>query len=185
MRDPPPAPTPAPLENAGIPMIAPPWTEYERRALPGLVELYDGKPSGPRDPEGWSAHTRHRSNPIRASNVAAPDDLVGQALPRTRFATVDGGEIDLDALAGKRNVLITVLRGFGGQVCVYCTAQTKALAERAADFAKLDTEVVVVFPGPASGVAAFLEAYRRTFGADEKPPYKLLYDTDLSFTRAL
>src|SRR6185503_5352221 len=63
--------------------------------------------------------------------------------------------------------------------------QTKALADQADKFAALDTEVVVVFPGPASGLEAFFEAYRRTFGPGEKPPFKMLYDRDLTLTRAL
>ena len=93
--------------------------------------------------------------------------------------------VDLEKYAGRKNVLVTILRGFGGQVCVYCAAQTKGLAEFADEFAARDTEVVVVYPGPASGLEAFLEAYRRTFGAGEKIPYKLVYDTDLMLTRAL
>jgi peroxiredoxin len=117
--------------------------------------------------------------------VADPGELTGRPLPSRRFTTAEGGTIDLDEFLGKRNVLVTILRGFGGQVCVYCTAQTKALGDFAAQFAALDTEVVVVFPGPASGLRAFLEAYQRTFGAGEKPPYELLYDADLRLTRAL
>jgi peroxiredoxin len=120
-----------------------------------------------------------------AAGVAKPEDIVGRALPLARFTTAQGGVIDLGDYARKKNVLVTILRGFGGQVCVYCAAQTKALADFADEFAALDTAVVVVYPGPASGLAAFLDAYRRTFGADEKLPYQLLYDADLSLTRAL
>ena len=117
--------------------------------------------------------------------AASSSDLVGKKLPVTRFRTADGGAIDLDAFAGKQNVLVTILRGFGGQVCVYCTAQTKALADFVDRFAALDTKVVAVFPGPASGMEAFREAYRRTYGRGEKPPFELLYDADLALTRAL
>jgi peroxiredoxin len=117
--------------------------------------------------------------------VADPALIVGRPLPSKRFTTAEGGALDLDDFLGKRNVLVTILRGFGGQVCVYCTAQTRALAGYADKFAALDTQVVVVFPGPASGLQAFLEAYRRTFGAGERLPYELLYDMDLTLTRAL
>jgi antitoxin component YwqK of YwqJK toxin-antitoxin module/peroxiredoxin len=170
---------------SGIPLRAPPWTEYERSVLSELLEQYaTGKKRDGGEYEDRRAPAGRSGSP-KPANVAKPADLVGRELPVERFMTPDGGEIDIGAYAGKRNVLVTVLRGFGGQVCVYCAAQTKALAQSAADFAALDTEVVVVFPGPKSGVEAFLEAYRRTFGAGEKPPYELVYDADLTLTRAL
>lgn len=167
-------------DATGIPARAQPWTEYERRVLPALMNLYG---SGIDEYEGQLALRESRSGPPAA--VSKPADLVGRKLPVTRFSTADGGAIDLDDFAGKRNVLVTVLRGFGGQVCVYCTAQTKALADFADRFAALDTKIVVVFPGPASGLEAFREAYRRTFSPAEKVPFELLYDTDLALTRAL
>lgn len=172
-------------EESGMAARARPWTEYETTVLPELVKMYGpGAPDGPRD-EYWTKPVLRGSHSKRDVPVASAADLVGRTLPVNRFATADGGEIDLDEFGGKRNVLVTILRGFGGQVCVYCAAQTKGLADFAGDFAALDTEVLVVFPGPASGLDAFLDAYRRTFGADAKPPYKLLYDTDLALTRAL
>lgn len=178
------APNPGSSELSGIPARAQPWTEYERRALPALVKLY-GSGRSAADDEYESPPTLRKDSSKPAARVASPADLIGQPLPVKRFTTADGGLIDLDAFVGKHNVLVTILRGFGGQVCVYCTAQTKALADFAAQFAALDTQVVVVFPGPASGLRAFLEAYERTFGAGAKPPYELLYDTDLTLTRAL
>jgi antitoxin component YwqK of YwqJK toxin-antitoxin module/peroxiredoxin len=175
----------APDDRTGIPARAQPWTEYERRVLPELLKLYGtgGRGGLVDEYEAPLALRKHRLEP--PAPVATPVDLVGTRLPVTRFSTADGGAIDLDAFREKQNVLVTVLRGFGGQVCVYCTAQTKALAGCADRFAALDTKVVVVFPGPASGLAAFREAYRRTFGPGESLPYELLYDTDLSLTRAL
>jgi antitoxin component YwqK of YwqJK toxin-antitoxin module/peroxiredoxin len=184
----------APSELAGIPARAQPWTEYEAGALRELVKTYGrgasgtyGRDTNARDDENGSAPIRHMpaSSQRTISTPSDHADLVGRPLPLKRFTSADGSTIDLDDLVGKRNVLVTILRGFGGQVCVYCAAQTKGLADYADEFAALETEVVVVYPGPASGLDAFLEAYRRTFGAGEKLPYKLLYDTDLALTRAL
>jgi len=98
---------------------------------------------------------------------------VDSATGRVRWAYQTPGRINASASV------------FGGQVCVYCTAQTKALADFVDRFAALDTKVVAVFPGPASGMEAFREAYRRTYGRGEKPPFELLYDADLALTRAL
>ena len=182
----PPPPDLASEDACGIPARAQPWTEYELRVLPELVRLYSIGREGSLSDEGYEGSSaRRRSRPNPPAAVSGPDELVGRTLPLKRFATGDGGSIDLDEFTGRQNVLVTILRGFGGQVCVYCTAQTKALADFADRFDALDTKVVVVFPGPASGLKAFLEAYRRTFGAGAKLPYVLLYDTDLALTRAL
>jgi antitoxin component YwqK of YwqJK toxin-antitoxin module/peroxiredoxin len=184
-----PAPATAPDEVASIAARAQPWTEYETQELPELVKLYGpGKSSAAPDAEDWRApvlRTRDKKSPAAAASRAESADILGHALPVKRFTTADGGVIDLTDFVGKKNVLVTILRGFGGQVCVYCTAQTKGLADYAAEFDAHDTAVVVVYPGPASGLGAFLDAYRRTFGADEKVPYRLLYDSDLALTRAL
>ena len=174
------APELAPEDATGIPARAQPWTEYERRVLPELSELY-GK--GIDAYQGTPALRTSGSGPD--APVARPADLVGRTLPLRRFSAANGSATDLDACLGRQNVLVTILRGFGGQVCVYCTAQTKALADFAERFAALNTKVVVVFPGPASGLEAFREAYRRTYGPGEKLPFDLLYDTDLALTRAL
>jgi len=175
-------PAPAAQDLAGIPARAQPWTEYERRVLPQLLTLYGSGRSAGAD-EYVEPLALRKSRP--SAPAASPADLVGSRLPLRTFTTADGAALDLDRFLGKQNVLLTILRGFGGQVCVYCSAQTKALAGYADKFAALDTQVVVVFPGPASGLQAFREAYRRTFGAQEKLPYELVYDTDLSLTRAL
>jgi antitoxin component YwqK of YwqJK toxin-antitoxin module/peroxiredoxin len=188
-----PAPAAAIEDAPGIAARAQPWTEYESRVLPALVGLYgSGKAKESSDAEGWTMPELRAARPgpgtAETGLDAAKRDtgaIVGHALPRTRFTAADGSLVDLAQYAGRKNVLVTILRGFGGQVCVYCTAQTKGLAEFADEFAARDTEVVVVYPGPASGLEAFLEAYRRTFGAGEKIPYRLLYDTDLMLTRAL
>lgn len=173
-------------EVSSIPARAQPWTEYETRALSELVKRYgSGKIRNTRDEEDWDATSPRARGAKRELDVASAADLLGRTLPLKRFTTADGGRIDLDDYLGKRNVLVTILRGFGGQVCVYCAAQTKGLADFADAFDALDTEVVVVYPGPATGLTAFLEAYRRTFDVREKLPYKLLYDTGLGLTRAL
>jgi len=180
-----PAPTRGTDDVSGIPARAQPWTEYEIAALPGLIRLYLTGEARISTVHDWKVQVMRGHPSAPAAAVSAPEDLIGRTLPTKRFARADGGEIDLDDSRGKQNVLVTILRGFGGHVCVYCTAQTKALAELADKFAALDTEVVVVFPGPASGLEAFLEAYRRTFGPGEKPLFPLLYDRDLTLTRAL
>lgn len=197
-----PAPLPAPAPHAdehakktladaastidSLPARTQPWTEFEQQALPELVKIYGrGVEANLLGMDGYDMPIGRHVALQHPDEVAKPGDHLGKRLPATVFAAAGGGTIDLDALRGRKRALVVVLRGFGGQVCVYCTAQTKALAKEAARFAALDTEVVVVFPGPSSGLDAFLEAYERTFGKGEKPPYKLAYDADMKLVDGL
>ena len=81
-------------------------------------------------------------------------------------------------LRGK-NVLVVVLRGSvgrGREVCVYCTVQTQTLAERQGEFDDLNTEVVLVYPGPAAGLGAFKQAYESISSEMRAIPYYLVQD---------
>lgn len=169
-----------------LPARAQPWTEFEQQTLPELVKIYgSGVEANLLGMDGYDMPLGRQVALQRPDEVAKPGEHLGKRLPVTKFATAGGGSLDLDTLRGKKRTLVVVLRGFGGQVCVYCTAQTKALAKEAARFAALGTEVVVVFPGPSSGLDAFLEAYERTFGKGDRPPYQLAYDADMKLVEGL
>lgn len=175
-----PAPPPPPAR-------AQPWTEHERHILPQLVELYGtGTAANWGERDGYEVARGRSVALLRPDEVAKPGDHLGKRLPLTRFACAGEPEpLDLDELRGRRNVLLVVLRGFGGQVCVYCTAQLKALGKERARLEALDTEVCLVYPGPRGGLDAFLEAWELTFGAGEKPAWSMLYDADLELVDAL
>ena len=164
-----------------------PWTEHERHILPQLVELYGtGTAANWGERDGYEVARGKSIALLHPDEVAKPGDHLGKRLPLTRFACAGQPEpIDLDDLRGRRNVLLVVLRGFGGQVCVYCTAQLKALGKERARLEALETEVCLVYPGPKDGLDAFLDAWELTFGAGEKPAWSMLYDADLQLVDAL
>ncbi len=169
-----------------LPARAQPWTEFEEHALPELVKIYgSGTEANLLGMDGYEMPVGRRVELQRPAEVAKPGDHLGKRLPVRTFVTPQQGRVDLDANVGRKHTLVVVLRGFGGQVCVYCTAQTKALAKEAARLAALDTDVLVVFPGPSSGLDAFMEAYERTFGKGERPPYTFAYDSDMKLVEAL
>lgn len=169
-----------------LPARAQPWTEFEEQALPELVKIYgSGTEANLLGMDGYEMPIGRQVALQQPDEVAKPGDHLGKRLPVRSFVTPQEGRFDLDRNLGRKHTLVVVLRGFGGQVCVYCTAQTKALAKEAARFAALDTDVLVVFPGPSSGLDAFVEAYERTFGKGERPPYTLAYDSDMKLVDAL
>ncbi len=164
-----------------VPAKAQPWTVVEEEKLKYYVKAYE---------EGVSYRPVNipGSKYIPVAKKDRRDDsksreLEGKQLPWTQFQAADGSSVDLKSHHGKNKVIMVILRGFAGQVCVYCASQTKAYAKSKA-FQKLDalnTKVYVVYPGPEGGVDAFLEAYSNSFGeTGTKPPYRMLYDPDLA-----
>lgn len=111
-------------------------------------------------------------------------DLEGKPLAVRSLRQVRGEVVQLEQYRGKKNLLLVVLRGFSGEVCIYCVAQTKALAMCRADLDKHDVEVLVVYPGPKENEEAFQQIYAKTFG-EGAPPYRVFYDPDLEVVRTL
>lgn len=166
-----------------VPVMAQPWTEFELSNFDLLVEAYT---------RAGAAVKQLRSRYARASGpsssgLALPDpggDLdvaarfVGKPLGLTVFKTPDGDDFDLGTLRGQKVVLV-ILRGYEGKVCVYCTAQTKALCQSGAfkEFEELGARLQIVFPGEKNGLAAFQAAYD-SLSDEQIPPYGLLYEND-------
>src|SRR5690606_4787743 len=111
-------------------------------------------------------------------------DLMGSPLPRTRFIGPDGGIVDLADFRGAKSVVLVVLRGFAGQVCIACSAQTAALASHAKDFEARGAQVALVYPGRAETVPAFLDAVADLDG-EFALPFPVLLDVNLGAVNAL
>ncbi|HEX3134304.1 MAG TPA: redoxin family protein, partial [Planctomycetota bacterium] len=108
-------------------------------------------------------------------------DLLGKPLAQTRFLSATGSVLDVAKQKGKKPVLLVVLRGFSGQVCLYCAAQTTAISKNIQKFNDMGVEVVVVYPGPVEAVAPFIEAVRSI--AKEPPPMPVVLDVSLIAVR--
>lgn len=141
---------------------AQPWTQAERELVPQLIERYETASSAP--------------------NVGKRRDLLGRSLAYTRFLQDDGEVVDLDDLRGQPVVLI-IMRGFAGAVCLHCSTQMLALVKNLHQFKQRNARVFVVYPGNADTVPVFVESVRaldRRF----RPPFPILLDVDLAAVRA-
>lgn len=105
--------------------------------------------------------------------------LLGKPLTHTRFVASSGDPIDLARLKGKKNVVLVVLRGFDGSICIACSGQTLAISQNLDEFAKRDAEVYLLYPGKAESVPVFLDAVRDLAGGGSLP-VEILLDVDLS-----
>ena len=138
------------------------WTQSERDLVPELIARYE--------------------KASRAPNVGKRRDLVGRPLAYTRFLQDDGEVLDLDDLRGTRVVLI-IMRGFAGAVCLHCSTQMLALVKNLGEFERRKTRVFVVYPGEAATVPVFMESVR-ALDPNFRPPFRILLDVDLAAVRA-
>ncbi|MBA2480340.1 MAG: redoxin family protein [Planctomycetes bacterium] len=169
-----------PMESTGpslSPIQALPafWTKVEEAKAGSVITRYSTGSA--------ATESADEDYVIDPTVVAQRPELLGKTLPQTRFLSSDGEVIDLESYVGQKPVVLVVLRGFAGQVCIYCAAQTAALANRIDDIRKLGAEVVVVYPGPAESVPTFLQAVR-TLRTDP-PPVTVALDVSLLLVRAL
>lgn len=164
-----------------IPIKPNPWTKTEEEVSDYLVERYTKGPRAVVPPPG-PRYARAQKSPPGGDPVRARQ-LLDKPLPQTVFADGNGGRFDLMSLSG-RPVVFVILRGYDGQVCIYCRQQTKALAKLEAEFAKRGADVVLLYPGLESRLDVFMNACKENEqGAG--PPYRLLADVELRLVKPL
>jgi antitoxin component YwqK of YwqJK toxin-antitoxin module/peroxiredoxin len=170
-----PARVPAPMQ--------PDLSPKQKQEMKDYVAEYT---DGPKQTGGGSLLDKYRSTPNspRPQGTGELKEWYGKPLPFSEMRGVDGGVVDLTQYHGKKKVMIVVLRGFLGEVCCYCIAQTKALAQSRTRLEQLGIEVLVVYPGAKENEASFEQAYKLTFN-EGGPPYRVFYDPDLALVTRL
>ncbi|MGH9894689.1 MAG: peroxiredoxin family protein, partial [bacterium] len=156
------AKAPAQGPHSGKTPVQQPWTQAERDLVPQLIERYE--------------------TTSRAPNAGKRRDLVGRSLAHSRFLQDDGEVVDLDDLRGQPVVLI-IMRGFAGAVCLHCSTQMLALVKNLPQFKQRNARVFVVYPGDADTVPVFIESIR-AFDSRFRSPFSILLDIDLAAVRA-
>ena len=90
--------------------------------------------------------------------------------------------VRLSEITGEGPVVIAILRGFPGRQCPACAGQVADLIRHAHYFQARNTEVLLVYPGPASE----LKAKSKDFLEDTKlpAPFTMLLDPDYKLVSA-
>lgn len=167
--------------RATVPIREQPWTISEQENIQAIVDLYSD--SAPR--RGGRGRYGSRAGRARRGDTERAAAMVGKPLPMTTLLHQDEQVLDLNTYKGKKNVLLVLLRGYAGYVCVYCAAQTKALRDHVAEFEDLDTEIVVVYPGNRDRLDAFLRSYSSLVDDEGVPPFTMAYDPDFELVDTL
>jgi hemoglobin len=123
-----------------------------------------------------------RYTEAEAKQGEARGDLMGSKLEQTKFFAMDGSILDLKELEGKKKVVLVIMRGFAGTVCINCSTQTISLSDNIEAFRSRNAEVVLVYPGEAETLPTFLDAVR-SLRDGFAPPFPVVLDVDLAAVR--
>jgi len=151
------------------------WTPKEEGSVVDLIKSYTSMAARAASTYNWE--------PVGKPGGKRAD-LIGKMLPQTRLLSADGDVIDLADSQGQEKVVVVVLRGFSGQVCLYCSTQTAALIDSLPRFSAKGARVVLVYPGTAEAVPQFIQAVR-TLGREVPPDITVAIDPDLNMVRGL
>jgi peroxiredoxin len=99
----------------------------------------------------------------------------------------DGKVVELTEAADSKQSMLVFMRGFSGFICPYCTRQTAELVKRHDEILATNTELHVVYPGPAETIPEFLDAVRAYMKSepDAESSLSVLMDVDLKAVDAL
>lgn len=173
----------APVSVAGIALSPIP----EQEPITGIYNFF-----GERLTQGFLDGVK--PTPVTAATLAAEAPvgdplglaLVGKPLPQTRFLDSAGGVIDLARPA--RTTALIIMRGFSNSICLYCSSQTAAVLKMHREFTAAGIDVMILYPGAADSVPAFLKSAHGLAKDGEVAatfPVPVLLDVNLQLVRGL
>ena len=118
----------------------------------------------------------------RNSRAADRPPVVGDIASDFSLEAVDGEKTRLLPLLKKGPVVLIVLRGFPGYQCPVCNVQVGQFLASAKKLQAQNANVVLVYPGPASGLKQHAQEFVR--GKTLPENFYLLLDPDFEFTNA-
>lgn len=135
-------------------------------------------------PSGSSNGRGHGDQSIHFRDTVQTNASMERDFTALSFVDVNGDEIQLKDITGKKNAIIVMTRGFAGSICPYCSTQTSRLISNYAKFADRETEVVVVYPietwNDRGRLDEFLESTRQKLSAPGMDvPFPILLDVEL------
>jgi peroxiredoxin len=111
----------------------------------------------------------------RGPAAAAETPKIGQQAPDFQLRTPLGELVQLSNRIGDSTVVLVVLRGYPGYQCPYCQKQVHDFIEHAAEFARKNASVILVYPGPP----ASLDQHAKEFlGQQPSLPANVVLVTD-------
>lgn len=116
--------------------------------------------------------------------VAAEIPKVGDRAPEFSLKTVDDQTVRLSALTAKGNVVLVMLRGWPGYQCPICDRQVQDFIQSKAGFAAAQAQVVFLYPGPADGLRAHAEEFKKWKNKEWPGEFLYVLDPDYAMVNA-
>ncbi|MFK7769728.1 MAG: peroxiredoxin family protein [Mariniblastus sp.] len=142
-------------------------------ALTGCGETTSNQPiASPHDP----ANIKFKDSV--ETNVEIPTEVGA-----LEFVDTNGNRITLSDFEGKKNVVLVFTQGFNGALCPFCQTQTSRLVANYEKFSELDSEILVVYPGPKDHLDEFMTvAAKEAKSQTGKVPFPIVLDEDFVAT---
>ncbi|WP_372366565.1 peroxiredoxin family protein [Candidatus Uabimicrobium sp. HlEnr_7] len=142
-----------------IPSAQPPqtWTSNQKKMITNLVKKFEN------------------SDEKKTPN----NELIGNKFPFLRFVNSNGEVIDLSEFTPNKKLVLVVLRGFAGSVCLVCSSQTIALSKHIKKFHEKNAEVILVYPGEIDTIPHFIASVQNVEEGFDLP-FPVVLDADLN-----
>ena len=124
---------------------------------------------------------------LAASALALPATeipKVGDKAPDFTLKSLDDQTVRLGGLATNGNVVLIVLRGWPGYQCPICDRQVQDFIRIKSDFTGARSQVVFVYPGPADGLKAHAEEFKKWKGKEWPKEFLYVLDPDYTMVNA-
>lgn len=121
---------------------------------------------------------------LPTATLAADPPKTGDKAPDFTLQSLDGEKVKLSELTPKANVVLVVLRGWPGYQCPICDRQVNDFIRSLAGFTNAAARVVFVYPGPADGLKAHAEEFKKWKGREWPAEFVYLLDPDYSMVNA-
>jgi peroxiredoxin len=116
---------------------------------------------------------------VEQPTSAAAVPKVGDKAGDQTLDDVDGKPVRFAEQLKDGPLVVVVLRGWPGYQCPFCTRQVADLLAHAKAFESAGARVMLVYPGPAEGLRAHADEFRK--GRELPPQFRLLVDPDFRF----
>ena len=118
--------------------------------------------------------------PLHAAEIPKVSDKA----PDFTLLSLDDKTVRLSELTAKGNVVLVVLRGWPGYQCPICDKQVQDFIQLKSSFAEAKAQLVFVYPGPASGLTAHAEEFKKSKGKEWPKEFVYALDPDYSMVNA-
>lgn len=133
-----------------------------------------------------SSTTRPKSSAdseIKFKDSVKSNTKLPKKIDQLMFVDTNGDKIFVKNFKGKKNLIIVFTEGFNKMLCPFCKTQTSRLVANYDKFKKLDTEILVVYPGGTEHLSEFIDAARTVDKEQvDEVPFPIVLDPNFTAT---